>query len=88
MRQETPQREPHLYSVDRRLRAFGYAGAQDVDRQRDHDALVSRELLHGSVEVVRLEAHDVLWIHAFGMRWSILVARLRFPSFVTAVGRA
>ena len=40
------------------------------------------------MKVVRLEAHDVLRIHAICMGRPIAVARLRAPFSVAAVGRA
>ena len=47
--------------------------------------LVPRQHQHGSVEVVRFEAHDVLWILAVRVGRPVLVARLRLPSLVPAI---
>lgn len=44
MRQETAQCQAHLDPVDAHIRAARNAGAQDMDRQRDHDALMLRKL--------------------------------------------
>jgi hypothetical protein len=47
MRQEAAEREAHLHAVDAGISAFRNARAQNMDRQRDDDTLVTRQSASG-----------------------------------------
>ena len=73
--EKTAQGQSDFHPVDPARARSRYASAEDVDGQRDDDAVVTRERFHGLAEVTRLDPHHVLRIHAVGMRWPVAVAR-------------
>ncbi len=86
MRQQAAQCQPNLNPIDTRIRAASDTAAQDMDRERDHDALMPWQLLHGSVEIARFDPHGVLGIHAVGVRRPVATARIGAPALVAAIG--
>ena len=88
MLEETAQRQAHLDTVNPAVCRTGDTAAQDMNRQRDHDVLVLRQVFQRSAKVLGFKAHDILGIHAVGMWGPIVAARRRAPAALLVTGVA
>jgi hypothetical protein len=86
VRQQAAQGEPYLDDIDARASRARHRRTQDVDREPDDHTLMARQVGHGSTEVARLDPHDLLRVHARGVRRPIAVTRSRAPAGVATIG--